>query len=121
MLLKILLTAAVILGSVLVLRRRALRVQQTAPAAQPAAAKPRLAYVAAYGLVSVMLAGAVFFIYLEWADSYQVVKVQVIDARTGKSVSYKAHRGEVEGRSFRTLDGLKVTLADVERMELGGE
>lgn len=121
MLLKILLTVLVILGAVLVLRRRVLRVQQTAPAARPAAEKNRLAYAAAYGLVLVMLAGAAFFVYLEWADSYRVVNVQVIDARTGKSVNYRAHRGEVEGRTFRTLDGVTITLADVERMELGAE
>lgn len=121
MLLKILLTALVVLGGVLVLRRRTRQVQQSVAPQQPTAGKSRLASIAAYGLVFVMLAGAAFFVYLEWVDGYQVVSVRVIDTRTGNAASYEARRSEVEGRSFRTVDGLTVTLADVERMELGGE
>jgi hypothetical protein len=123
MLMKILLTAAVILGAILILRRRVHRVAQVQVAAQtgrqPEIAKSRIQYVAAYGLLLVMLVGAGFFIYLEWQDSYQVVGVRVIDSRTGNTVSYRARRGDIDGRTFLTLDGREITLADVERMELG--
>ncbi|HEC16512.1 MAG TPA: antitermination protein NusG [Sedimenticola sp.] len=121
MLLKILLTSLVILGAVLVLRRRAAQVQQSAAVRHSAVGKPRPAHIAAFGLVSVMLAGAIFFVCLEWIDGYQVVRIRVIDTRSGSAVSYEARRSDVDGRSFRTLDGVTVTLADVERMELGGE
>lgn len=124
MLLKILLTAAVILGAILILRRRVRRVAQAPGVAQagmqPEITKSRIQTVAAYGVLLVMLGGAGFFIYLEWEDSYQVVGVQVINSRTGNTVSYKARRGDIDGRTFRTLDGREITLADVERMELGG-
>jgi hypothetical protein len=123
MLMKILLTVTVILAAILVLRRRVQRVAQVQPvrAAPLPAAKSRLPYFIAYTLLLVMLGGAGFFMYLQWQDSYQVVNVRVIDSRTGNVVHYQARRGDVEGRRFRALDGRDVTLADVERMELGGE
>jgi len=119
MLLKILLTAAVILGAVLILRKRAYRVQQSAVPTmpQPKAPQSRLPHYAAYGLVSIMLAAALCFVYLEWEDSYQVVTVRVIDTRSGNIVNYEAYRGDVAERSLLTLDGRMVSLAEVERME----
>ena len=44
--------------------------------------------------------------------------MRVINANTGEGVTYQARREDVAGRSFRTLDGRRITLADVERMEL---
>ncbi|MFC1601936.1 antitermination protein NusG [Pseudomonadota bacterium] len=119
MLLKILLTAAVILGAMLILRKRVHRVQQSAAPAvsQPQSSPSRLPHYAAYGLVSIMLAGALYFVYLEWEDSYQVVTVRIIDTRSGNAVSYEAYRGDVAERSLLTLDGKMVSLAEVERME----
>lgn len=124
MLMKILLTASVILGAVLILRRRAQRVSQARVArtpAVPAVEKSRLPHVVAYTVLIIMLGGAGFFMYLQWQDGYQVINVRVIDSRSGNVVHYQARRGEIEGRSFRALDGRVVTLAEVERMELGGE
>ncbi len=119
MLLKILLTIAVVLGAMFALRKRARSVQQSpAPVTlQPKAIPPRLPHYAAYGLVSIMLAGAFYFVYLEWVDSHQIVTVRIIDTRSGNTVSYEAHRGDVAERSLLTLDGKMVSLAEVERME----
>ncbi len=118
MLLKILLTVAVVLGGALVLRRRAARLQR-APAPPPRRVAPlrRLPHYAAYGLVSIMLAGALYFIYLEWEGRYQIVTVRVVDTRSGNAVTYQAYRGDVAARSLLTLDGRMVSLAEVERME----
>ena len=116
MLLKILLTAVVILGAMLMLRKRAQ--QPVAPrASQPKPPASRLPHYAAYGLVSIMLAGALYFVYLEWEESYQVVTVRVIDTRSGNAVYYEAYKGDVAARSLLTLDGKMVSLAEVERME----
>lgn len=119
MLLKILLTAAVILGAMLFLRKRVHRVQQpvSSVASQPRPPQSRLPHYAAYGLVSIMLAGALYFVYLEWRDSYQIVTVRIIDTRSGNTVNYEAYRGDVAERSLLTLDGRMVSLAEVERME----
>lgn len=72
----------------------------------------------AYGLVLVMMAGTGLYLFQGWIAGREVVTVRVINANTGEGVTYRARREDVTGRSFRTLDGRRVTLADVERMEL---
>jgi len=68
-----------------------------------------------------MLLATGMFLYAEWREAYQVVTVRVINSHTGVARSYRARLKDVQGRSFATLDGRMVTLADVESMELGGD
>ena len=93
----------------------------------PAAARPRaplisprFARVSAYAVVATMVVASALFAYREWDEAHRVVNIRVINVRTGEAVTYQAHRGDVEGRRFLTLDGRMVTLAEVERMELIG-
>ena len=72
----------------------------------------------AYGLVSVMLAGTGLYLFEGWEAGRRPVTVRVINANTGGVVTYQVSPKDVAGRSFRTLDGRHVTLADVERMEV---
>ena len=72
----------------------------------------------AYGLVSVMVAGIGLYLFESWEAAQRPVTVRVINANTGEAVTYQASPKDVTGRSFRTLDGRRVTLADVERMEV---
>jgi hypothetical protein len=118
---KILLTLAVILGAYLVIRTRIQRGREVAAAPPP----PREPLVpattlkaVAYGLVAVMLGGSLYWVYLDWEAGQGLVTVQVINANTGNITTYQARREDVTGRSFTTLDGRIVTLADVERMVL---
>ena len=120
---KILLTAAVILGAYLVIRARiqrdreptvALPSPQRTPLIPPGALK-----ALAYGLVVTMLAGSLLWLYLDYEAGREVVTVRVINANTGNVTTYEARRADVKGRSFTTLDGRPVTLADVDRIELG--
>lgn len=122
---KILFTAAIIALVYWLAKNRTQRTRDVqareaprAPARQlPAASRaPRLL---AYGLLIIMLSGSLGFIYLQWRDRYQIISIRVINTNTGGSVNYQARRGDVEQRSFETLDGRRVVLAAVERMELG--
>jgi len=79
----------------------------------------RLPRIAAWSLIGVMLGGSALMLYVQWEDGYRVVPVRVINTNTGRSVTYQARRAEVGERSFRTIDGTRVTLAEVERLELG--
>ncbi len=119
---KLLLTLAVILGAYLVIRTRIQRGRAVAAASPPPAREPLMPAAAlravAYGLVVVMVAGSLLWLYLDWEAGASVVTVQVINANTGDVTLYQARREHVEGRRFTTLDGRIVTLADVERMEL---
>ena len=129
MITKILFTAAVIAVVYLLARNRSQRTQAvqrqealpasaSAPQAPKATADPLPRYLA-YALLGIMLAGSSLFIFLEWRDQYQVVSVRVINTNTGSSVTYQARRGDVKDRSLETVDGRRVVLASVERLELG--
>ncbi len=130
MLTKILFTAAVIAVVYLLAKNRSqsgsdapgqpvARVtdQSGEPSSQQSQKLPR--YLA-YGLLFIMLAGSGSFVFMEWRDQYRVVMVRVVNTNTGRAVEYEARRGDVEERSFETLDGRRVVLADVERLELSG-
>jgi hypothetical protein len=66
-----------------------------------------------------MVAGTGLYFYQGWQAGREAVTVRVVNANTGVAVTYRARREDVSGRSFLTLDGRRVTLAEVERLELG--
>jgi len=119
---KMLLTAVIVLGAYLVIRGRMQHSRETAPEA-PASCEPLLPRGAlkavAYGLVVTSVAGSLLWLYLDYEAGREVVTVRVINANTGDVTTYRARRADVKGRRFITLDGRPVTLADVDRMELG--
>lgn len=119
---KILLTAAVVLGAYLVIRARMRRGGAEASVAPARVREPLLpagtAKAVAYGLVVVMVAGSLLWLYLDYEAGREVVTVRIINANTGDATTYMARRADVKGRGFTTLDGRPVTLSDVDRMEL---
>ena len=123
---KILLTLGVIAIAWLVVSNRARRERVSAAssstrlAAPPTGRRDGALRLAAYGLVVLMILGSGVFLYLQWRDEYRIVNVEVINTQTGRSVSYQARRGDVEARSFLTLDGRLVNVAETERIEMGG-
>jgi hypothetical protein len=124
MFMKLLLTLLVIGGALVTLRLRAQR-RLNPPAQQARLVNPplpdhgrrRLWVVFSGALMLLALTGAGFYIYHQWMDSYQEVTIRVIDSQTGKEIHFKAYKGDIDGRSFVTLDGRRVTLAESERME----
>lgn len=129
MFLKILLTALVILGALFTLRMRNQRNLNAPVTAARVASSPRnqprevrrLPRLLAAGAVLLMLIGMGLYLYHQWSDAYRVVSVRVIDSRSGQSASYQAYKGDIDGRTFTTIDGRVVTLAEVERMEMGAD
>jgi hypothetical protein len=117
---KILITVVVLVMAWLVIRKRLQTGGQVAP--PPVRGDPLMPVgvlrALAYGLVSVMVAGTGLYLFQGWVTGREAVTVRVINANTGEGVTYRARREDVVGRSFRTLDGRRITLADVERMEL---
>jgi hypothetical protein len=116
---KILLTLAVILGAWLVIR---LRLERRKPAAPPPQTRPllppALMRALAVGLVAVMVGGSLLWLYLDWESGRGLVNVRVINANTGEETSFQARRQDIGERQFTTLDGRRVTLAEIERMVL---
>jgi len=120
MLTKVLFTIAVVLAVVFFSRLRR-RPGLDAPTAYKSDATSGTSYGLmrwlASAVVILMVAGAAFYLYLDWRGASEIVLVRVIDAGTGKFSEYEVYRGEIEDRSFRTIDGRRVVLAETERME----
>ncbi len=129
MITKILFTAAVIAIVYLLARTRTRRsgaLQRHEALIAPRSARPapatsgeRIPRYLAYALLGTMLAGSAAFIFMDWRDQYRVVIVRVINTNNGNSVTYQARRGDVKDRSLETIDGRRVVLASVERLEFG--
>ena len=126
MIMKLLLTLAVMGIAWWILRNRyrqdrlstnQQRLNLATPGAQSSV---RIARLLAYGLVVLMMLASGLFLYLQWRDDYRIVNVRVINLQTGRAVTYAARRGEVGERHFQTLDGRIVQVADIERIEIGG-
>lgn len=127
MIMKLLLTLGVIGVAWLVLRNRYRRsqlplIQPPVRLAPPTTRRfdwtPRLA---AYALIVCMILASGVVLYLQWRDEYRIVTVRVINTQTGQTLVYEARRGDVAMRQFQTLDGRVVSVADIERIEMGGE
>lgn len=121
MIAKLLLTLGVVLVAWLVLRNRQKRT--IAVASEPRLTPPSPRGVnpwrwGGYILLAVMILGSGLFLYAQWQDRYRVVTVSVVNAQTGKRIDYQARRMDVEERSFVTLDGREVSVANTERIEL---
>ena len=103
--------------------RRARLPASVAPALQPimtVRAKWRSSFqLAAYLLLGMALLATVWVVYDGWQSAQKPVEVRVIHVQTGATAVYQALQGQVHGRTFQTLDGRQVRLADVERMEVG--
>ena len=119
MLTKILFTIVVIALVVLISKsgQRQKAVMSGASAAQPPTR--RWIKVLAISVISLMIAASAMFIYLEWRSASEVLVVQVIDTRSGRTSEYRVARGKLEDRAFQTSDGRYVRLAETERMEVG--
>jgi hypothetical protein len=74
--------------------------------------------LAAYGLVVLMLVGTGIYLLQGWQRDREVVDVEVVNAYTGEIQRYEARRGEIDRRSFETLDGRRVQIAEMERLIL---
>ena len=126
MLTKILFTLLIIIGAILYVRIRA-RNRVFAPMAPPlprpvAPERPRLVYYLALGLLVIMLSGAGYYLFQMWFDGSRIISVRVINSNTGSVTSYEVYKGDVAAgeSTFRTIDGRTVTMAAVERLEMGG-
>jgi len=67
--------------------------------------------------VALMVFGSAIFLWQAWRDASEVLVLRVVDTRSGAVTEYQAYRSDVDGRSFRTLDGRHITLAETERLE----
>ena len=119
---KLLLTAAVVFAVLLYLRHRH---QQSAVTVIPAPRvvnpdpKPRRKIIGmiAAGVVVFLILGSGLWMYSYWQEQQAVLYLRVVDAGSGHHTDYRAHRRDIRDREFVTIEGVRVRLADTERLE----
>lgn len=111
MLSKILFTIAVILGVIVFFRHR------RAPAPAAAAGRSIPPRALAYGLLGVLGGVAVLLYALERRRGARIVTIRVT-AAADSVTEYRARRSAIDGRNFVTLDGVRVTPAAGDRIEI---
>lgn len=126
MLTKILVTALVILGCYAFLRFQ--RNKQLAPSNQSqntgnAQAGNAVSFSfrwLAICLVTLTFATAAGFFIYDWQDNRELLTVKVINPHNGESVSYQVYKGDLQERSFETVQGQVIRVSHSERMEVSG-
>ena len=63
--------------------------------------------------------GAVLY-YFQWQDDHSILTVRLHSDSQAEAVVYQIYKFELKERSFTTLDGILVTVASSERMEVEG-
>ena len=70
-----------------------------------------------YGLIGVLiLISALIFVFKYQSDN-RIVNIRVI-SEDGTGTTYQARQKEIKGRQFLTLEGIKVTLGESDRVEM---
>jgi len=133
MLSKILLTVTVILLGLLWVRHhrqlaqrgQAVARTQNTPNSTPETASPsppeRLNdyRFAAYLFLALMLGTGAYMYYLRWQDDSRLITV-VLHREGTAAVTYQVEKRNLQERTFVTADGVRVTVASSERMEVIG-
>lgn len=122
MITKLLLTVLIIVAALITIRHRHSQhhhdAQREAERQVQQAAERRHAWRVALGLLSVMLLLSASMYYSHWQEQHRLVTVLVVNTLTGSAQNYRLNQGDLDGRSFRTLDGRLIYLSDSERMEV---
>lgn len=118
---KLLLTAAVIAAVLIYLRYRqqqpSVEVVPAPRVINPPPARRRTIGWLASALVVFTILGSGLWLYDYWQERNEVLYVRVVDAGTGHETDYRAYRGDIDDREFVTIDGMRVRLAETERLE----
>ncbi len=130
---KILLTLSVMIIAFLFVRRRNVKRKST-PAANSSTSKQSLETSSAREPVDLsadLRLGAYMFLilviglgaalyYLQWQDDHSILTVRLHSDSQAEAIEYRVYKFQLADRSFTTLDGILVTVASSERMEVEG-
>jgi ABC-type Fe3+ transport system permease subunit len=75
---------------------------------------------AAYLFLALMLGTGAYLYYDRWQDEHSLVTVILHRDGNQSPVSYQVQKSELGERAFTTIEGVRVTVASSERMEVIG-
>jgi len=68
--------------------------------------------------LTIGLAGLLY--YYQWQDDRTLLTITLFRDGQSESVEYQVYKYQLQNRSFVTVDGVSVTVAGSERMEIDG-
>ena len=74
----------------------------------------------AYMFLALVIGLGTALYYFQWQDDHSIVTVRLHSDSQAEAVVYQIYKFELKERSFTTLDGILVTVASSERMEVEG-
>jgi hypothetical protein len=119
MITKILFTLTVIIATMIFFKRqRAQQSARSAPVKTVMSESQKMFRQGAYLFLAFMVISAIGMFIFKLGDDYATVQVHVINTQTGQMSTYQAKQKDIKSKSFITLEGRKVFVADVERIEV---
>lgn len=120
--LKQLIVTLVVAAIVIVLARmKRGRAQARADGARPEPASdsssPSATMLVGYSLAAIMILATAGVTWMRYQEANQIVRVEVVDTRSGDRTVYQVRRKQLGEREFRTIDGRVVSLGASDRME----
>lgn len=94
--------------------KRAAPPQHTAPT-QPSSRTTSM--IVGYSLAAIMILATAGISWMRYQEANAIVRVEVLDTRSGERTVYQVRRKELGEREFRTVDGRVVSLGASDRME----
>lgn len=76
--------------------------------------------VAAYLFLILMFGAAIIIYYQRWQDDHSIVTVSLFRGDQTAATTYQVYKYQLGERTFTTVEGTLITVADSERMEVQG-
>ncbi|MGB5706887.1 MAG: hypothetical protein WBM41_08640 [Arenicellales bacterium] len=118
MLTKLLFTLIVIIGVAIFYRNKASRsalVDNKSSSVKTDGSIPTRSL--AYILIGILVAISAGVFAYNWRQNNQIINIKVT-SEVGGVVNYQARQGAIKGRKFTSIDGIKVTLGEGDRIEI---
>ncbi len=118
MLLKVLLTLAVILAVALIFRVKNQPRQASSTETEIEPTKSGVSSRAVvYTILALIVSISILIFVLHWSEQHEIINIRVTNSQ-GELINYQAYKKDIEGRRFTTLDGVDVTLGTSDRVEM---
>jgi len=128
---KLLVTLAIIAIAIIVIKQRnsgpTIEKKSSASRIPPPKNKPQSPTplssdlrTAAYLFLALMLGAAIIMYALRWQDQHTILTVNLFPPGSDSPSSYQVYKYQLRNRSFTTIDGTVITVANSERMEIYG-
>lgn len=89
----------------------------TGPRAESVASSPSTTVIAGYVLAAIMILATAGVTWMRYREANEIVRVEVVDTRSGDRTVYQVRRKQLGEREFTTVDGRVVSLGASDRME----